>query len=212
MKNSFSLLSLAALLSLPAAFASEGTCPATASKTAAGTCAATQVSTAAAGTCAATQVSTAATGTCAATATASATCTSSKNQYVMLRVKGGKSVEQALGKLEGVSAVETCSSSKFTKVSYAQDKVCADKIMASIKEAGGSVKAQRVSFAVEGLACGACCDKVSKALSKVNGVSETKVCSDAKVATVDFDPNKVSASKVLAAIDATGFKATQSVN
>lgn len=201
MKNSFPLLSLAALLTLPAAFASEGTCPATA---AAGTCAATQV----------TQVSTAAAGTCAASAATAdgATCTAAKSQYVMIKLKGGRSVEQALGKLDGVSSVETCSTSKFTKVSYSKDKVCADKIMASIKEAGGSVKAQRVTFAVDGLSCGACCDKVSKALSKVNGVAETKVCSDAKLATVDFDPNKISASKVLAAIDATGFKATESVN
>lgn len=154
----------------------------------------------------------------AAKSTTSTTCTSgqtcsAKGNYVMLKIKGADqaAISKALAKLDGVTA-ETCNESKFTKISYAKDKACSDSIMTALKQGGQKVEAQRVAFAVDGLSCGACGDKVSKALSKVKGVSNAKVCMEGKMATVDFDPNKVSSSKVMAAIDAAGFKATESLN
>jgi len=147
------------------------------------------------------------------TSTSGQTCSASKGNYVMLKIKGADNtaITKALAKLDGVSA-ETCGDSKFTKITYAKDKACSDSIMSALKAGGQKVEAQRVTFAVDGMSCGACSDKISKALSKVKGVSETKVCSEGKVATVDFDPNKVSTAKVLAAIDAAGYKATESLN
>ena len=132
----------------------------------------------------------------------------------MLKVKGRhpEALGAALTKIDGVSAVDTCSESKFTKVAYNKDKVCADTIMAAVKEAGYKIETRRVSFAVEGLTCGGCADKASQALSKVKGVSEASVCHESKVATVDYNPNRVKAEKLIAALDAVGFKATESIN
>lgn len=152
--------------------------------------------------------------TCASSTTTSTQCSATKGQYVMVKLKGGDqaNISKAFGKLEGVSAVETCNESKFTKVAYSKDKVCADKIMAALKEAGYKVETQRVTYAVDGLSCGACCDKVGKALSKIKGVSDAKVCAESKQAVVDFDPARTSADKVMAAIDSAGFKASEALN
>ena len=149
-----------------------------------------------------------------ASATASGTCCASKGNYVMLKLKGGnaEAISQTLAKVEGVSTANTCSESKFTTISFDKDKACSSKIMTALKTAGFKVQAQRVTYAVEGMSCGACTDKVSKALSKLKGVSDAKVCSESKQAVIDFNPSKVTEEKILATLDATGFKASTAVN
>jgi copper ion binding protein len=150
---------------------------------------------------------------CAAGA-ASACCAKGGAQSVTLKIRNvdNAALQAKLAKVDGITGVETCSESKFTKVAFSKDKACADKVMAAVKKAGYRIEAQRLTFAVEGLACGACSDKVTKALSKVKGVSANHVCTESKTATVDFNPGKVSAEKVLAAIEAAGFKASEAMN
>lgn len=167
--------------------------------------------------CADTQAKTAAKADCCAAAQAKAgsgECCAASGQYVMIKVKGRHAdrLGTALAKLDGVSDVSTCAESRFTKVAYDKDKVCADKILAAVKDAGYRVETRRVAFAVEGLSCGACATKATQALSRVKGVSDAKVCSESKMATVDFNPNKVKAEQLFAALDAAGFKAAGSVN
>ncbi len=151
---------------------------------------------------------------CKVAGTGGCCAASAKAQTVMLKIKGGDcaAIQKSLSRVAGVSAVETCSETKFTKVAYSGNKVGADKIVAAVRKAGYEVEARRVTFAVEGLACGACSEKVGQALSKVKGVSDNAVCHEAKTATVDFDPKKVTTQKLVAAIKAAGFSATESMN
>jgi len=148
------------------------------------------------------------------TGTDSSTCCASKGNYVMLKLKGGDAgaISQTLSKVAGVSTADTCSESKFTKISFDKEKVCSTKIMAALKDAGYKVQAQRVTYAVDGMSCGACSSKVTKALTKLKGVSDAKVCTESKQAVIDFNPNKVTTEKILATLDATGFKASEVVN
>lgn len=196
MKNSLTLILAAATLAATPALTRAGD----ASKE----CCATKA-TASAACCAASKTTAAA---------ASTSCAANGGSYVMVKLKraDNAAIQQSLARLDGVTSVETCSESKFTKVSYSQDKVCSDKIMAALKTSGHKVEAQRVTFAVDGMACGACESKVAKALAKVKGVSESHVCSESKQAVVDFNPKKVSSDAILAAIDAAGFKASLAVN
>lgn len=155
-----------------------------------------------------------ATSTSTSTSTESGTCCASKGNYVMLKLKGGDAdaISQTLTHVAGVSAADTCSESKFTKISFDKEKVCSSKIMAAIKDAGYKVQAQRVTYAVEGMSCGACSSKVTKALTKLKGVTDAKVCTESKQAVIDFNPKKVTVEKILATLDATGFKASEVVN
>lgn len=118
----------------------------------------------------------------------------------------------SLSKTTGVTSVETCPKSKFTTVSYNAEQCCPDSVVAAVRKAGYRVSAQKMTFAVDGLSCGACSDKVDKALSKVRGVSESHVCSESKTATVVFNPNRVSSEKLMAVIKSAGFEAKASVN
>jgi len=190
MTNSFKLLvASAALVILPASLqASDAACPATKA-----CCASTPTST---------------------TSTSSGTCCASKGDYVMLKLKGGDAgaISQTLAKVDGVSTADTCSESKFTKISFNKEKVCSSQIMSALKDAGYKVQTQRITYAMDGISCGASSTKVTKALSKLKGVSDTKVCSESKQAVIDFNPNKVTTEKILATLDATGFKASEVVN
>ncbi len=160
--------------------------------------------------CAATKVSAKASGQCSGDATA---CASAEGPSVSFKLKRSDraKIMAALQSLDGVKSVDTCGDTKFTTVSFNKDKVCSDKIMAAVKSAGGSVQAQRTSFAVADISCGECADKVTKALSKVKGVADAHVCPVSKVATVDFNPGKTCSGTILAALDKAGFKATEMV-
>lgn len=167
--------------------------------------------------CCATKTAKASAACCAAsksTASTGSSCSAAGGSYVMVKVKRANNAEiqKSLASLDGVTSVETCSDSKFTKVAYSKDKVCSDKVMAALKASGHRIEAQRITYAVDGMACGACESKVAKALAKVKGISETHVCSESKQAVVDFNPNKVSADAILAALDSAGFKASVSPN
>lgn len=145
-------------------------------------------------------------GTC--TSSTAAACSSASGPNVSFKLKRShrSQVLAALQSLEGVKAVETCSDTKFTTVSFDKEKVCTDKIMAAVKTAGGSVQSQRASFAVNDVACGECATKVTKALNKVKGVADAHVCPVSKVATVEYNPGKTCSGTILAALDQAGFK------
>lgn len=116
---------------------------------------------------------------------------------------------KVLGAIEGVDAPEACAKSKVAKLSYDPKKVKEKQLLAAIEKAGYQVKAETIEVKVDGMACGDCSSKVSKALAAVEGVKEQKVCHVAKHAVVTFDPKKLSRDKILAAIDSTGFKTVQ---
>lgn len=147
-------------------------------------------------------------------ASTASTCSASKGPQVTLKLKGGRNANlgTTLAKLDGISAADTCSESKFTTIRFDKDKVCASKIMAALQDAGYRIQTQRVTYAVEGMSCGACSTKVTKALSKLRGVSDAKVCAESKQAVIDFNPSRVSADTILATLDASGFKASEAVN
>lgn len=66
--------------------------------------------------------------------------------------------------------------------------------------------ADDAAFKVKGMSCGACEGKVSKALAKLEGVKIKSVDSKTGLASVSYDASKLDKTKLVAAIDATGFK------
>ncbi len=142
---------------------------------------------------------------------AKAECASAKTLTYKV---GGADCEVSCGKLvktltslEGVSKAESCSKSHLTKISYDASKVKSCDIAAAIKKAGFKVEGQQVSLPVEGMACGACSSKVGKVLTSLDGVINGSACHESKKATVLFNPEKLDAKKIAAAINTTGFKA-----
>lgn len=156
---------------------------------------------------------------CAATPCDSATKTTSKQSDKLMKVtyqvagmtcvSCENKLTQALTSVKGVSEASACVNSKVAKIAYDPAAVKDSQLFAAIKKAGYQVETGTVAFQVTGLSCGACTDKLGKSLTAVKGVREQKVCLESKLATVKFDPNQVSLDKVLAAVDASGFKVAQ---
>ncbi len=64
---------------------------------------------------------------------------------------------------------------------------------------------QTATLAVEKMTCGTCPVVVKKALTKVPGVTSTKIDMDAKTATVTFDPDKTTTARLTEATTEAGF-------
>ena len=67
---------------------------------------------------------------------------------------------------------------------------------------------KRLVLAVSGMSCGGCAQRISAALSKVDGVFSAKVDVKAKRAHVTYAPKKVAATKLVAAVNKLGYKAS----
>src|SRR5688572_9332190 len=65
----------------------------------------------------------------------------------------------------------------------------------------------QVQLAVEGMTCAACQARVQKALARVPGVADASVNLLAHRASVRFDPARVQAEDLIAAIQRTGYDA-----
>jgi copper chaperone CopZ len=66
----------------------------------------------------------------------------------------------------------------------------------------------RVLISVDGLSCLACEIPVRHALRKIDGVKSVYVSAATNTATVDYEPAKTNAEQLVAAINATGFRAS----
>lgn len=66
---------------------------------------------------------------------------------------------------------------------------------------------QRVVLKVQNLTCGACSITIERALSKVPGVSSTRVDSKAATVTVTFDAKRTDVRAVARALTQAGFPA-----
>ncbi len=65
-----------------------------------------------------------------------------------------------------------------------------------------------VTLGVPGMTCGACPITVKKAISKVNGVTQTEVDFDKKQAMVTYDDTKASADQIMRATANAGYPST----
>lgn len=67
----------------------------------------------------------------------------------------------------------------------------------------------RTVISVEGLSCVACEIPVRHALRKIDGVKSVRVSAGTKTATVEYEPAKTNAEQMVAAINATGYRASR---
>jgi len=69
--------------------------------------------------------------------------------------------------------------------------------------------AATVMFAIEGMTCGSCATKITKALQQIDGVYVARVNVEKKRANVKYLAKKVSVAKMVRAIESLGFKVKQ---
>ena len=65
---------------------------------------------------------------------------------------------------------------------------------------------ERVVLRVEGMSCATCEIAVRRALKQVDGVASADVSVATNSATIDFDPTKTTADKLVVAVNSTGYR------
>lgn len=66
-------------------------------------------------------------------------------------------------------------------------------------------KNKKITLAVEGMTCTSCEQHIESEVKKLSGVSEVKASYENKSTTVEYDPQKVDETKIIAAINGTGY-------
>ncbi len=87
---------------------------------------------------------------------------------------------------------------------------CPMQDAAAYQEAATKVRASagtQVAFSVEGMSCGDCSSKLTKALKEVDGVTAAAVDYQTGEALVAFDSAKVDAAALLKIIEKSGYAA-----
>lgn len=73
------------------------------------------------------------------------------------------------------------------------------------KEIAAAVKPETASFTIDGMTCPEGCAKtIEKSLSEMDGVQNAKVDFDKKLATVNFDLDKLKSEEIVKAVEAIG--------
>ncbi len=81
------------------------------------------------------------------------------------------------------------------------------------KEIAAVVKPETASFSIDGMTCAVGCAKtIEKQLSEMDGVQNAKVDFDKKVATVNFDLDKLKSEDLVKAVESTGDGQTYKVS
>ncbi len=66
---------------------------------------------------------------------------------------------------------------------------------------------QTYKFDVKGMSCGGCTSSVQRALSNMDGVSKVEVTLQPGSATVEADPDRVTAAKIESTLAGMGYEA-----
>ena len=113
-----------------------------------------------------------------------------------------------LTNLDGVSVKKACHKSGNVVVNYDEAKTDKTKVQTAIASTGLTVAAEKLSIPVSGMACVTCSDKLTAALTSLEGCTVGGVCHKSGHATVTIDPAKTTEAKVIETIEATGLKVT----
>jgi len=96
----------------------------------------------------------------------------------------------------GVAAKSTCAATTCSGTTASKDACGANR----------SAKLAKVQYTVSGLSCGACEEKLTQAVAKLDGVSEPSACAKSGKASMAIDAKKVKDAQLVAAIEGAGFK------
>lgn len=88
-------------------------------------------------------------------------------------------------------------------------RLVAASVLTAIMAMPARAELQTVTLAVPGMTCPACPVTVSKALSRVPGVSSVTVIFEKRQATVEFDDTRTSIVALLRATGAAGYPSTE---
>lgn len=142
--------------------------------------------------------------------TAATTNAQAKGDVVYVGVDGmscgacsGK-VTKALKAMDGVTVKQVCHKSGSAKVMIDPKKTNRADVIKTITDNGYQVTGDIVTMKVDGMTCGACSGKLTKALEGMDGVSVKQVCHKTGTATL-IKSEKVDEEALTKTVTNTGY-------
>jgi Cu+-exporting ATPase len=134
------------------------------------------------------------------------------NNRVQIRITGmtcvacSRTIQNALGKLDGVTGADVNLASEKATVDYDPSKVGPAQMQKAVVDAGYGVLGDRVSIRIGGMECAACVRTVEHALKKLAGVIGVTVNLGNESALISYDSSQVSIAQIREAIVGAGYQ------
>ena len=116
-------------------------------------------------------------------------------------------IEKGLNKMEGVEAATVNLALERSKITYDVEKVNTEDLERKIQDLGYGVVKEKKEFAITGMTCAACANRIEKGLNKVDGVSMANVNLALENATIEFDPSQTSSQEIIQKVEKLGYGA-----
>jgi Cu+-exporting ATPase len=114
-------------------------------------------------------------------------------------------VEKALGKVEGISEASVNLANEQAIICYDPAQVQPTQLLDTVERAGYGVITDHLEFAVTGMTCATCSNRVEKALKKVPGVLAANVNLASEQAIVTYAPATTGWNEIKAAVEKAGY-------
>lgn len=119
-------------------------------------------------------------------------------------------VEKALSAAPGVSDASLNFASSMASVSFDPDITTLEKLIGTVKSAGYGVPTDKAVFAIEGMTCASCVNRVETAISRLPGVARASVKFAQGQAAAEFVSSVTSAADIVSAVAKAGaYKAVR---
>jgi len=118
-------------------------------------------------------------------------------------------VEKAIRGVEGVTAANVNLATERASVSFGSADADPQAVVEAIRDIGYEPTPATVELKVSGMTCASCVARVEKALKRVPGVVDAAVNLASERATVRLFGPAQAASRLVAAIEATGYEAEE---
>lgn len=93
-----------------------------------------------------------------------------------------------------------------SKIVYDPGQIEVGQLAEKVESLGYQVPAEKAEFAVSGMTCAACANRVEKRLNKLSGVKSAAVNFAIETATVDYHAGAVSPEEMIEAVEKLGYK------
>src|SRR5215210_6482272 len=114
-------------------------------------------------------------------------------------------IERGLKKVHGVETAQVNLASEQASVAYDPQQVQPRDLVAAVERSGYGVISDQLDFAVTGMTCASCVNRVEKALKKADGVLDASVNLATERATVTYAPGVADFGTLQAAVETAGY-------
>lgn len=115
-------------------------------------------------------------------------------------------IEKGLKRLDGVQDANVNLALEKSKIVYDPGQIEVGQLAEKVESLGYQVPAEKAEFAVSGMTCAACANRVEKRLNKLSGVKSAAVNFAIETATVDYHAGAVSPEEMIEAVEKLGYK------